>query len=106
MLEVALIVAVLVILGQGYLLYRGATRLLQFDELFQRVAMTLEDYSEDLVRMTSADIDGILTDHPEVKAFHLRNMGARRDIRLALEDVTRHTPRRRKAPALPRPDME
>lgn len=107
MLGVALIAAVLVILGQGYLLYKAARRLLQFDELFQRIGVTLEGYSEDLAKMTSADIDSVLTDHPEVRMFHLRNMAARKDVQNALEEVTRQTPpRRRKAPALPRPDLE
>lgn len=103
---IALIIALMLNAAQGYFLYNGARRLLQFDDLFQGIASTLASYSSDLVRMTSSDIDSVLTDHPEVISFHMRNMRARLEVQGVLEEVTRATPRRRKAPALPRPDME
>lgn len=96
----------IVVFALGYVVYVGSRRLLQFDSLFQEITAVLDGYSTDLVRMTSADIDGILTDHPEVKTFHLRNMRARSDVQSALDTITEITPRRKKAPALPRPDME
>lgn len=91
----------------GYFLYVGAKRLLQFDALFQRIFLALESYSTDLVRMTSSDLDNVLTDHPEVISFHMRNMRARLEVQNALEDIAKIVPsRRKKDNSLPRPDVE
>lgn len=103
---VALIALIAIALLEGLVIYRAVTRMLQFDSILQRIVDTLDSYSTDLIRMSSADIDGILVDHPEVLRFHQRNMKARAEVMGAIEDVTRETPRRRKAPAPPRPDME
>ena len=89
-----------------FLLYRAAIRLLQFDTLLQAVMEIIDSYSIDLAKMSSGEIDGILAEHPEIRMFHLRNVRAKADIQKALSDIARETPRRRKAPALPRPDME
>jgi hypothetical protein len=99
---------VLVSLAEGLLLFRAARRLLQFDDLFQDTAEVLDGYSSDLAEMSSADLDGILVDHPEVIAFHKRNMRARRDVQSILDSVTAVSPRRprRRDPKLPLPDME
>ena len=96
----------LLICGLGFLLYRASRALLQFDSLFQGIVETLEGYSDDLTKMSSADIAGVLADHPEVAAFHMRNMRARADVRAHLEEVRKSRPSRRKAPTLPRPDAE
>ena len=99
-------IAVLIISGLCYVLVRLSQRLLQFDSLFQDVMSILDSYSTDLVRMTSADIDSVLTDHPEVISFHMRNTRASLEIKRALGEISKITPPRRKAPALPKPDVE
>lgn len=88
------------------LLFRASRRLLQYDDIFQNILPVLEEYDQDLVEMTSADLDGILADHPEVRAFHVRNMAARRAIESIVDSVTKLAPERKEALALPRPDME
>lgn len=104
---IALVLFVIALI-ESWLLFRASRRLLQFDDLFQQTVGVLDSYSSDLGRMSSADLDGILVDHPEVTAFHKRNMSARRDIQGALEMLTAVSPRRAKRPSkeLPRPDME
>lgn len=101
-----LCVFAVVIAIQGYLLYRASVRLLQFDDVFQGIAPILSGYADDLVGMSSANIDGILVDHPEVAAFHRRNIAAQREIASLIESVIALTPRRPSKPALPRPDTE
>lgn len=93
---------------EAWLLLKASRRLLQFDDLFQQIVGVLDAYSSDLVKMSSADLDGILVDHPEVEAFHRRNMSARREIQRALETLVAVSPRRPKRPVLelPRPDVE
>lgn len=86
--------------------FRAFRRLLQFDDIFQGIMPVLDSYSKDLEEMSSADLDGILTDHPEILAFHRRNLAAKRDIESVVDSVTKMGPERREAPALPRPDME
>lgn len=101
--------ALFIIAGvEALLLLRASRRLLQFDDLFQQTVGVLDVYSSDLVRMSSADLDGILVDHPEVEAFHRRNMSARREIQGILEALVAVSPRRpkRPVPELPRPDVE
>ncbi len=107
-LAVLLVAIASMALVSGFLLYRAARRLLQFDEVFQGLIPLLDEYSGDLVRMTSADLDGIMVDHPEVLSFHRRNMRARRDIQLVIDSITSISPRppRRSDPKLPLPDME
>lgn len=102
------LILLLVAVAEAWLLIRASRRLLQFDDLFQRTVDVLDSYSSDLTRMVSADIDGILADHPEVESFHRRNMSVRHDIGVILEMLTAVTPRRPKRPdaKFPRPDLE
>lgn len=105
---VALVIIFLLLLvaALSILLVRATKRLLQFDDIWQGILPELESYSADLARMASADLDGILVDHPEVLTFHKRNLRAKKVIESILDSVTQMTPERKKPPALPRPDME
>jgi hypothetical protein len=106
MLIVALMLSIGLAVGEGYLLYRATRSLLRFDDIFQGLIPILDEYSTDLTRMTSANIDGILVDHPEVARFHARNMRARVSIQQTLDSIMSVTPRRKKKTELPRPDVE
>lgn len=88
--------------GLMWLLVRASRRLLQFDDLWERAAGVLFDYSDDLQVMLSSDL---LTDNPEVLAFHRRNKAALEQLRVAAESFGG---RRRgdPGPAGPRPDAE
>ncbi len=90
----------------GYLLYRASRAVLMFDDVLQGIVPVLEEYGRDLERMASADIGGILIDHPEVSAFHARNMRALASIHGIFESVASMVPKRRPVPVLPRPDVE
>ena len=108
MASIIALLLLIVALAEGLLLYRASRRLLQFDDLFQGTIAVLDSYSSDLVEMSSADLDGILVDHPEVITFHKRNMRARRELQSALDSITSVFPRKppRRDPKLPAPDME
>ena len=56
----------------GLLLVRATRRLLQFDELLQIIIDPMRDYQAELEKIATAE--GLLTDHPEVIAFHRANM--------------------------------
>lgn len=91
-----------------YAIVRGGRRLFEFDEIFQEILPPLIAYGNDLKEMSSADLDGILVDHPEVLRFHKRNLQARQEIESVIDSVTNIAPPRPKArtPELPKPDME
>jgi len=88
------------------LIVRAVRRLLQYDDIFQGILPELTKYSEDLSRMSSADLDGIMVDHPEVLAFHKRNQRALKTVKSIVDSVTKIVPERKKPSALPRPDVE
>lgn len=102
MLPVLLSISVAANLALGYFLLRAIKRLLQFDMIWEQIMPVLFTYAEDLRKMLSADL---LTDNPEVLAFHKRNVRAL----LELDEITRivqtTTPTKEKS-KLPRPDME
>lgn len=106
LLVILLALAVAVNFALGRLLYRATQRLLQFDDIFQSIHPVLSEYSDDLKRMSSGDLDGILVDHPEILAFHRRNLAARVAVESIVDSVTKTRPERKKKPRLPRPDME
>lgn len=84
-----------------YLFYRSAKIALGFDEFFQEVFGILSSYSEDLAKMTNGDL---LLDHPEVRAFHKRNLLALQQINAVLDEIKKG---RQEAPKEigPRPDV-
>lgn len=106
LIAILLAISVALNFAMGRLLVRASRRLIQFDDVFQGIMPVLEQYSDDLARMSSADLDGILVDHPEILAFHRRNLVAKTAIESIVDSVSRMTPKRPKAPELPRPDME
>lgn len=93
-------ISVILNVGMGAVLFRFSKRLLQFDDIWERVLPVLFEYAEDLRKMVSADL---LLDNPEVIRFHKRNMQALADID-AITESTRERVRRSKR--LPRPDVE
>lgn len=84
------------------LLVRAARRLLEFDEIWQRIMPVLFEYAEDLRKLLSLDL---LTDNPEVVEFHRRNMRALRELDEVTKSVRAVAPPRGDQP-LPRPDVE
>lgn len=89
------------------LLVRASRRLLQFDDLLQETLHVLDRYSDDLLKMTSGNIDGTLVDNPEVMGFHARNVRTRLEIQGAVDAISTVSPRRRNVDVnLPRPDVE
>ncbi len=88
------------------LLQRAVRRLIQYDDIFQAIMPVLAEYSSDLERMSSADLDGILVDHPEVLNFHRRNRLAKQQVESLVDSITKLVPERKKAQELPRPDVE
>lgn len=96
----------LVIIGLLFILVRATRRLIEYDDLWQAILPVLQDYGDDLAKMSSANLDGILVDHPEVLNFHRRNRLAKQQIESLVGSIVKLVPEREKAPALPRPDME
>lgn len=85
-----------------YLFYRSARVMFEFDQLFGDLTTVLMTYSDDLARMSKGDL---LLDHPEVRAFHKRNLLALQEINAVLDNVKKG---RLEAPKenLPRPVVE
>lgn len=108
MMLIAIILAISVALNVALvrLFMRGAQRLMQYDDILQEILPILEDYGADLTEMSSGNLTGALVDHPEILAFHKRNIAARHAVESIVDSVTRMTPERKKTPVLPRPDME
>ena len=96
------VLSVLVNVGMGVLLVRAARRLLEFDSIWQQIMPVLFEYSEDLRKMLSLDL---LTDNPEVVAFHKRNMRTLNELDNITKAVRSVAPQRSRTP-LPRPDVE
>lgn len=86
----------------GVLLTRAARRLLEFDSIWEQAMPVLFNYSEDLRKMLSLDL---LTDNPEVVAFHKRNVRALIELDEVTKSVRAAAPPRSIQP-LPRPDVE
>ena len=98
---VTVIVVALAMIGVLlYLLARAARRLLEFDEVWKRAMPVLFEYAEDLRKMLSADL---LTDNPEVVAFHKRNLRALTELDAITREVGGMTRRVEKGPP---PDVE
>ncbi len=106
MLLFTLVIIFLIAVTQSILLYMATKKLLQFDDVFAGIYPELLKYSQDLKRMASGDLNGIMVDHPEIAAFHKRNMTALKTVESIVDSVTKMMPRRPKLPELPRPDME
>lgn len=85
------------------LLVRAARRLLEFDSVWQQIMPVLFGYAEDLRRMLSLDL---LTDNPEVVAFHKRNLKVLNELDEVTKSVRAVAPPTRSAQPLPRPDVE
>lgn len=100
------LLALLIISCETALLVWATRRLIQYDDIFQSILPVLEEYGKDLEKMSSADLDGILVDHPEVLRFHRRNRIAKQQIESLVDSVTKLAPERKPPPELPRPDVE
>jgi hypothetical protein len=85
------------------LLVRAARRLLEFDAVWQQIMPVLFGYAEDLRKMLSLDL---LTDNPEVIAFHKRNVRALTELDEVVKSVRGVAPPRASDQPLPRPDVE
>ncbi len=101
--EAALVILLLISILEGILLARAAKRLLQFDEILQEITPELESYAEDLQQFVKGEI---LLDHPEVAAFHRRNLRALHTVESIRDSVVNARPAKKKPVALPRPDVE
>jgi hypothetical protein len=99
---ILLVIATLAGATGWYLFYRSVKIALGFDEFFQAVFGVLSSYSVDLAKMSKGDL---LLDHPEVRAFHRRNLLALQEINAVLEDIKQGRPEAPKE-NLPRPDVE
>lgn len=84
------------------LLVRAARRLLEFDAIWTQILPVLFEYAEDLRKMLSADL---LTDNPEVVAFHRRNQRTLFELDEITKTVRKVAPVRPVGP-LPRPEVE
>ncbi len=100
MIVVILVLLTLIASGGWYLFYRTAAALFKFDAAWTGLMKELQTYSIDLKRMASGDL---LTDHPEVLAFHKRNMGVLEAIERVVADAKIEPVGQRQ---LPRPDVE
>lgn len=102
MIAIIAAVSVAINIGMGVLLVRAARRLLEFDSIWQQIMPVLFEYAEDLRKMLSLDL---LTDNPEVVAFHKRNMRTLTELDNITKAVRSMTPQKSQV-RLPRPDME
>lgn len=103
MVSVIVIVLLTLFAGAGwYLFYRSVNVMFNFDQLFGEVTDVLQRYAVDLAKMSKGDL---LIDHPEVRAFHKRNLVALEEINAVLEEVKKG---RHEGPKelSPRPDVE
>lgn len=66
---------------EGALLWKASGRLLRQDSALESAADTLTEYGEDLRKMASG---GVLASHPEVVAFHRRNVEALKGLLTAI----------------------
>ena len=97
-----LVLSVLVNVGMALLLRRSVRINLQFDEIFEHVAPTLEAYSEELEKTLKG---GLLEDHPEVAAFHRLNMRNLAAIRTITATVTATRPKPQRPTQVSRPPI-
>lgn len=98
-----LVIFLTVLCGIGwYLFYRSVKVMFQLDQMISAIIPVLSSYSQDLDRMSTGDL---LTDHPEVKTFHRRNLLALRQINEVIDELKqgREQPPKKE---LPRPDVE
>lgn len=97
-----LVVVLLIVGGIGwYLFYRSVKVMFEFDQILGEVGSVLSSYSQDLEKLSSGDL---LLDHPEVRAFHKRNLLAVQEINTVVEEIKRGRPETPRE-MLPRPDV-
>ena len=77
---------------QGYVNVKMAKRLLQFDSIFESIVQVLVDYGVDLRKVLSG---GFLQDHPDIVAFHKRNLKALTEIETIVKDLEQVKPRQK-----------
>ncbi len=92
----------LALAAETFLLVRASRRLLQFDEIFQMIIEPMQEYSNALRKIASAE--GLLHDHPEVVEFHRANMNLLAHIDAAVRAVREERPEKKKREQLPRPE--
>lgn len=80
----------LVCSGLVWLLLRAARRLLEFDELLRIIIDPMQEYQAELAKIATAE--GLLTDHPEVVAFHRANVVMLAKINAAITSVKEARP--------------
>lgn len=96
------ITLLLVVAATGwYLFYRSVRVMFSFDQILGEVARVLSSYSQDLEKLSSGDL---LLDHPEVRAFHRRNILVIEEINTVVEEIKKGRPETPKE-MLPRPDV-
>lgn len=101
MIIFALFVIFVLLLLSTFLLWKSTKRLLEFDDMFQRIIQPMSEYSETLSRITSAE--GILHDHPEVVEFHRANVKLLAEINGSINSVKEILPKVKKS-SLPSPE--
>lgn len=84
-----------------FFILRATRRLLEFDSIWQEIMPVLFGYAEDLRKMLSLDL---LTDNPEVVAFHKRNLRLLSELDEITKSVRSAAPPR-SSEKLPRPDV-
>lgn len=94
-------VLLLLVVALAFLLIRATKRLLQFDYIWEALLPELIEYESDLRKMAGGDL---LIDHPEVQAFHKRNLRALKAVADIVKSVSETRPP--PPPALPRPEVE
>lgn len=95
-------VLLLLLIAVGWALLRAAKRLLEFDSIFQMIVEPMEEHSEVMKKIVSAE--GLLHDHPEVLAFHKANVELIKKIEFAVISVRESRPPKQKNEELPRPE--
>lgn len=102
MLPWILLLVVTLLGGAGwYLFYRSARVMFNFDQVLGEVGRILGSYAVDLAKLSSGDL---LLDHPEVRAFHKRNILALEEINAVIDDIKQGRPEGPRE-TLPRPDV-
>lgn len=93
------IITLLIAGGLGALLLRATRRLLEFDELFRVIIDPMQEYQDELSKIAKAE--GLLTDHPEVIAFHRANVIMLAKIESALKTLKEGRPEQTEVKGLP-----
>jgi hypothetical protein len=93
MLWFIIFVLLVISVAEGYLLLRAGRRLLEFDELMEVIFDPMQEYQAELEKITSAE--GLLTDHPEVVAFHRANVIMLARINSAITSIGETRPQKK-----------